>query len=291
MPEHDTLLPDALNVLSRRQFLLRNVALFGGYALGGGLSERCYVGTTVCKIPMQGLREPVRLVQLSDLHRSWCVSEAFIGRVVQSANALRPDLVLLTGDFVTHDARYAESCARQLARLRAPLGLYGCMGNHDHDCSRQKGGPAVVATLAEAGVHMLTNRHVRFDNRLWVVGVDDCFTGHPDLESAFRGVERSAPVIAMTHNPAFYPEMRRYACITLAGHTHGGQINLPFITSGLLNVRYNRNRKQTRVYKQGWFHDAGYPGRMYVSRGLGVVGIPVRYRATPEIVVFDLTPV
>jgi uncharacterized protein len=273
--------------MSRRQFLLQNLALFGAYTLGGGLSERCYVGTTFCHVPMPGLKEPVRLVQLSDLHRSWCVSEGFIARIVGKTNALRPDVVLLTGDFVSYEAHYAESCAQQLAALRAPLGLYGCLGNHDHDCSRQKGCPAVVAALAEVEVHMLTNRSVRFDNCLTVVGVDDCHTGRPDLRAAFRGVERGAPVIAMTHNPNYYREMKKFDCITLAGHTHGGQINLPFLTTGVLSVRHSKN---SRVYKQGWFHDSGYPGRMFVSRGLGVVGIPFRYRATPEIVVFDLTP-
>jgi uncharacterized protein len=273
---------------SRRQFLLRNVALFGSYALGNGLVERNTVETTFCRLPMPGLKEPLRLIQLSDLHRSWCVSEGFIARIVNKTNTLRPDTILLTGDFVTYDSVYAESCARQLARLRAPLGLYGCLGNHDHDCGRGRGGPAVVSALAEANVHMLTNRSVRFDNRLYIVGVDDCHTGRPDLKSAFRGIERGAPIIAMTHNPNYYREMKKYECVTLAGHTHGGQINLPFLTTGLLSIRHSKN---SPVYKQGWFRDKGYPGRMYVSRGLGVVGIPFRYRATPEIVVFDLIPV
>jgi uncharacterized protein len=277
----------APNTLSRRQFLLRNVALFGSCALGGALVERNFVETTFCRLPMPGLKEPVRLIQLSDLHRSWCVSEGFIARVVNKTNTLRPDVVLLTGDFVTYDSYYAESCARQLARLSAPLGLYGCLGNHDHDCSRQRGCPAVVSALASAEVHMLTNRNVRFDNLLWIVGVDDCHTGRPNLTMAFRRIERGAPVIAMTHNPNYYREMKKYDCITLAGHTHGGQINLPFLTTGLLGVRHSKN---SRVYKQGWFHEQGYPGKMYVSRGLGVVGIPLRYRATPEIAVFDLTP-
>lgn len=276
------------NTLSRRQFLARSVALFGAYTLGGGLSERCHVETNFCKIPVRGLKEPLRMVQLSDLHRSWCVSEAFIARIVRHTNALRPDLVLLTGDFVTYDALYAESCAAQLDHLRAPLGRYGCLGNHDHDCSRQKGCPAVVAALAEVEVQMLTNRNVRLDNGLWIVGVDDCFTGHPDPIAAFQGIQTGDPVLAMTHNPVYYTEMRKHDCLTFAGHTHGGQINVPFITRGVMGARQFGRSKY--IYKQGWFHDAGYPGKMYVSRGLGVVGIPFRYRATPEIAVFDLLP-
>ncbi|MCS6775872.1 MAG: metallophosphoesterase [Chloroherpetonaceae bacterium] len=274
--------------LSRRQFLVRTLALFGADLLGTAISERQRIATTFHRIPLRALRQPVRLVQLSDLHRSWCVPEGFIAHVVRRANALRPDVVLLTGDFVTHSAHYAESCAAQLAHLRAPLGCYACLGNHDHDCSRQRGCPAVTRALAEAGVRMLTNRNLRLDPRLWIVGIDDCFTGHPDPEAAFRNIPATEPVIAMTHNPIYYHVLRNFPCLTLAGHTHGGQINLPIITSVFMQAR--QFGRSVQLYKQGWFHEPGYPGRMYVSRGLGVVGIPLRFRATPEIAVFDLIP-
>jgi predicted MPP superfamily phosphohydrolase len=224
----------------------------------------------------------VRLAQISDLHRSWCVEESFITRIVAETNALRPDLVALTGDFVTISSEYAASCAQQISRLRAPLGLYGVLGNHDYVCDSRQGGPAVAEALSGVSVQMLTNRNLRLDNGLFLVGVDDCWVGKPDLEAAFRGVPIGKPALALTHNPGIFRNLCAYDCVTLAGHTHGGQIDLPFVTQAHLG-RHNR-------YKAGWYREPGRPGRLYVSRGLGVVGIPLRIRATPEIALFDMVP-
>ena len=266
---------------SRRRFL-RGLAAIGALAIGQEFDDRTRIQVSRHTLPLRGLRAPARLAQISDLHRSWCVEESFIARIVEETNALRPDLVALTGDYVTISSEYAASCARQISRLQAPLGLYGVLGNHDYWCDSRQGGPAVAEALTVASVQMLTNRNLRLDNGLFLVGVDDSWVGHPDLEAAFHSVPAGAPTLAMTHNPGIFRDMCAYDCVTLAGHTHGGQIDLPLVTQAYLG-RHNR-------YKAGWYREPNRPGRLYVSRGLGVVGIPLRIRATPEIALFDLVP-
>src|SRR5262249_18011303 len=192
------------------------------------------------------------------------------------------DVIALTGDCVTGLCEYADSCAAQMRTLGSPLGMSGVLGNDDYWCDTGRGSPAVAATLARAGVHMLINRSALLDNGLRVVGVDDCRAGHPDYAAAFREVKPGEPVLTLTHNPLAFDRLGAYSCLTLAGHTHGGQINLPFLTHTMVGER-------TR-YLKGWFCAPHRPGRMYVSRGLGVIGIPLRFRAPAEISVFDLVP-
>lgn len=253
-------------------------------AASGDVAHRdCSPEVTYHKIPMQGLREPMRLAQLTDFHRSWCVSEYFLSQVAQKTNRLKPDCVLLTGDFVTRSTDYMPSCLISLAQLHAPLGLYGVLGNHDYTSDNQKGGPLIVEALHSIDVEVLTNRSVRLENGLRLVGVDDFSKGRPDPDAAFSGVRPGEAAIAMTHNPLLFPQMCKHDCITLAGHTHGGQIFLPFLT----RTTFQRLAR----YLRGWYSDPEGPGRLYVSRGLGVVGIPLRIRCHPEISVFDLHPV
>ena len=250
--------------------------------VGEGLVAEGEPAVTVHRIAVQGLREPVRLVQLTDLHRSWCVSEDYLRRVVTKANALRVDGALLTGDFVTDSSSYMKSCGDVLKELKMPLGSFAVLGNHDYACDGRRGGPAIAAALGDIGVQVLTNRSFRLDNRLNLVGVDDCWMGRPDPALAFSRVHRDEPTLIMTHNPMVFPKLESYNAVTVAGHTHGGQIDLPIITRQFVCRKHR--------YLRGWFHAASGPGRMYVSRGIGVVGIPIRLRCAPEIAVFELNP-
>jgi predicted MPP superfamily phosphohydrolase len=268
--------------LSRRQFALRILALLGTLTFTESLRETNRPEVTRHRVPMPGLRGPMRVVQLSDLHRSEWVSEGFVAHIVAQTETLQGDFLALTGDFVTGLSEYADSCAAQLRRLCPPLGMAGVLGNHDHWCDAGRGSPAVAATLARVGVQMLINRSVLLDSGLRVVGVDDCRAGKPDYAAAFREVRPGEPVLTLTHNPLAFDRLRAYDCLTLAGHTHGGQINLPFLTHSMGGERMR--------YLKGWFCAPNQPGRMYVSRGLGVIGIPLRFRARAEISVFDLVP-
>ncbi len=274
--------PDPAEQLSRRQFLLRNGGLLAAATLVQGSEETHQLSLTRHEVRMPGLQAPVRVIQLSDLHRSWCVSEAFIAQIVARTNALRPDLILLTGDFVTRSSGYAESCMRQLRDLRAPMGLYAVLGNHDYWCDHRKGAPVIARHLADIGVDLLTNRSVRLEHNLRLVGIDDGSSGNPNLPLAFERMEPEEAVLAMTHNPMLFPLLSRYPCITLAGHTHGGQVNVPIITDAIVGSR-------TRFIR-GWYDVPNAPGRLYISRGLGTVHVPLRLNAAPEIALFTLIP-
>lgn len=274
--------PDPAERLSRRQFLLRNGALLATATLVQGSEETQHLSLTRHEVRMPGLKAPLRVAQLSDLHRSWCVSEAFIAQIVARTNALRPDLILLSGDFVTRSSGYAESCMRPLQALRAPMGRYAVLGNHDYWCDHYTGAPIVAQHLTDIGVEILTNRSVRLDHNLRLIGVDDGNAGSPDLPLAFERLEAGEAALAMTHNPMLFPLLSKYPCITLAGHTHGGQVNIPLITDAIIG-------RKTRFIR-GWYDAPNAPGRLYISRGLGTVHVPLRLNAAPEIALFTLLP-
>ena len=194
----------------------------------------------------------------------------------------KPDLILLTGDFVTRSSRYAESCMRHLQDLRAPMGRYAVLGNHDYWCDHNTGAPASQQHLADIGVEVLTNRSIRLDHNLRLVGVDDGKRRQSQPAAGIRadgGRRSDARHDAQSHA---LPRLSQYPCITLAGHTHGGQVNIPFITDAIIG--------STRRYMRGWYDDPHAPGRLYVSRGLGTVHVPMRLNSTPEIALFTLIP-
>lgn len=269
--------------LTRRQLLGRGLAATGALIAAQSEYETNTLTVTRHALHLPGLKSPCCLVQVSDLHRSWCVSAGFIADVVAATNALKPDIVALTGDFVTRHSDYMGSCVAELQQLRAPLGLFAVLGNHDYKADNYRGAPAIMEGLQQINVTVLTNRSERLDNNLRLVGVDDFREGKPDPDAAFRAVRKGEAVLALTHSPFMFPAMCRYDCVTLAGHTHGGQINIPGVTTALMPGRMR--------YQRGWYREPAEPGRLYVSRGLGVVGAPFRLFAPPEIAVFDLIPV
>ena len=121
-----------------------------------------------------------------------------------------------------------------------------------------------------------------FDNGLRIVGIDDQWVGAPDVNAAFWGVAPTEPIIALTHNPELFRFIPDYPCVMLAGHTHGGQINIPPLLKKVVGGKMH--------YLKGWFTGVKGVNRMYVSRGLGVVNIPFRFNAPPEMTLFYLEP-
>lgn len=266
--------------MSRRD-LLKNVAALGVVALvGERLADPTVPEITRHVVPMRNLKERVRVVQLSDLHRSWCVSDLFVAQAVDLANAQSPDIVALTGDFVTKSASYAISCAAQLKRLTPKIGTYAIPGNHDYWCDDGLGMPRVAEELAGIGIPMLVNKAFRLDSGLWFVGLDDIWAGAPKPQM-IPLLPKGEPVLAITHNPGVYLYMTHYECTVLAGHTHGGQINVPYFT---------RKHFGKMPYLRGWYKGEAPHAHLYVSRGLGTVHIPVRINSRPEIGVFDFVP-
>jgi len=266
---------------TRREVISRVIALVGTSTVLYGSEETHDVEIVHQHVPLHHLKAPFRMVQLSDLHRSWSVSEQFISQVVDQANALHPDLILATGDFVTRSSSYMDTCAPHLQRLRAKLGVFAVLGNHDYWCDHHQGAPAIVKALHESGIPHILNSSVLLENGLRLVGVDDCHTGHPNLATSFAKVGPNEPTIAMTHSPYYFIRMCDYDCLTVAGHTHGGQICFPG-SSFIFEHNYR--------YIRGWYDEPGKPGRLYVSRGIGTTHMPIRIGSLPEITVFDFSP-
>lgn len=219
----------------------------------------------------------LRLVQLSDIHHGLYMSLEEVDRTVEVANGLKPDLVALTGDFVTNSPNYIAPVARALGRLHAPLGIYAVLGNHDH----RVGADAIEAALSAHDITVLRNRHVAVRRNgcgVTVAGVDDLGYREHDLRLALLGANPDWPTILLCHNPAVLPLAAASGVdLVVAGHTHGGQVDLPRLRS----FARARGMALPMRLRHGW--DRACETQIYISRGIGTVVVPVRWRCPAEI--------
>jgi uncharacterized protein len=272
--------------VSRRDFLRGLVAagLTGasGLAAYASLWEPFDYEVTETDVFLRGLPEAFegfRIAQVTDVHHSRLVPLAEVRRVVALANGTRPDLVVLTGDYTTSRRGYIEPCAEALAELKAPRGVWAVLGNHDHYNDAE----LTERALRRRGVQVLSNANTtlrRGGDELRLAGVDDWGWGKADWARALRGVDRSMPCVLLSHEPAVLdmPETRGLSLV-LSGHTHGGQICLPFVGSPARLMDEFR-------YLRGLYERDGT--QLYVSRGTGMIGVPVRLGARPEVAVIRL---
>jgi predicted MPP superfamily phosphohydrolase len=268
---------------SRRRFLIAGGAALAA-AAEGGILEPNWLEVTRHQVVMPGLPEPLaglRVTQLSDLHRSPFVSAAQVRAVVDRSNALAPDLVALTGDYVTRQVDfidYIDSCAAELGRLHARLGVFAVLGNHDHWTDAER----VTAALERRGIHVLTNAAAEPSPGFWIAGVDDSWAGRPSLRRALGPVPREQCPVLLTHNPNLCRRAMVRPMLALCGHTHGCQVYVPGVTPHLLpGMRGCR-------FVRGWY--AERDGQVYVNRGTGVTTLPVRFCSRPEVSLFTLQP-
>ncbi len=221
----------------------------------------------------------LRVVQISDIHHGLFLSKEWLSEAVRQANRLNPDIIALTGDFVTYSRRNIEPAAELLGRLRARYGVYAVLGNHDFRVDPD----AVTSALRRQHIEVLRNRHVELwfgGESVYLAGVDDYGYG-ADLRRAMRGVPREAASILLAHNPrVIHLASRNNVSLVLSGHTHGGQVNLP-----LLGSVYGRSPERLR-YKIGW--DRMGATQIYVSRGIGTIVLPWRLRCPAEITHLEL---
>jgi uncharacterized protein len=233
---------------------------------------------------------PLRVAALSDLHTGAPhVSIPALRRVVASMNATHPDLVVLLGDYVIHGVvggRFVspEDTAAVLRDLTAPLGVFAVLGNHDwwYD------GPRVTRALEGAGIRVLEDVAVPVQlhgQTLWLAGVSDAMTRPADAGRALAAVPADAPAIVLTHNPDVFPGVPQRVLLTLAGHTHGGQVYLPVLGRLIVPSRFGQR------YAIGHIQEEGRD--LFVTPGIGTSIIPVRFRVPPEIsvlTVYHLAP-
>lgn len=229
---------------------------------------------------------PVRIALLSDTHMIGPeMPPARLARIVAQVNALKPDIILLAGDYRGDRAfgtRYYSGLqvVAPFARLRAPLGVYAVLGNHDH------GGPgianATTAGLGASRVTLLNNRAVRTAAGFWIAGANDPASGDAHPERALAQVPRGAPALLLVHNPDLFADAPPSAALTLAGHTHGGQIAPPGIGPIFVPVSH-------REWTRGLFRARGRT--LIVTSGVGASGLPLRIGVPPEVVLVTLSGV
>ena len=223
----------------------------------------------------------LRIVHLSDLHYGPLVDPRHLERAIEIANDLNPDLIALTGDYISQDRSYAAACAALVGRLRARYGVFAVLGNHDHWTDA-----TLIADLFRAeGIRVLLNEGLRLDingEAFWLAGVDDTMVGLEDLSLALAGSTDSEFKLLLAHNPIILRRAwRADVDLVLSGHTHGGQVTL--------RPEKNRSGRPRRRLLRG----LGRRGntQIYVTRGLGTVVLPIRYGCPPEVSVLELRAV
>jgi len=228
-----------------------------------------------------GFEPPLRVVQVSDIHSGLFMTPTRMRRYAEAVQQLRPDLFVMTGDFISNSIAYLAPCVKEMARVKARYGSFAVLGNHEH----WHGEPEeVIAIFEEAGITVLQNAHrlLQTDRGpVALAGIDDLRFGKPDLEQALEGLDQSLPTILLSHRPEIFPQAAaRNIALTLSGHYHGGQVKV-----SLLGLELSLARLLT-PYPEGLYRLGG--SRLYVNRGLGTTGTPVRLNAPPEITLFHL---
>lgn len=284
--------------ITRRTFLRNTSAVIAGAALPlAGYAEfieprHLTIGRLEVPIPnLPKSFDGFRIAQLSDFHYMPYTRKAEIDAAVDLATSLRPDLIVLTGDFVTSTDEpgklritdpvfsHVAVCAALLSRLKAPHGVFACAGNHD----ALIGTTYVQGALADVGIPLLRNesRPIERDGgRIWLAGLDDAEFDHPDFLRTLSRVPKDEVAVLMAHEPDIADESSRYPfALQLSGHSHGGQIRLPIVGSLYLP-------DLAKKYPYGYYQIGGL--HLYTNRGIGEILLPYRFNAPPEVTLVTL---
>ena len=283
---------------ARRQFLEQTAVALSAVpfvaAAYGLLYGRRDVEVTRPRIALARLPksfEGFRIAQLSDFHISPFMTAAEIRRCVTIANGLKADLVALTGDYVADDPAAQGEVVQALAGLRAPYGVFGCLGNHEFFTETED---SITRLFAAMGIRILRQERTLIQSQgevLNLIGVDyqqlrfsrdhDGHVVDRYLEGSEKLVMPDMVNILLSHNPNSFDRAAKLGIdLTLAGHSHGGQLSLSFINRGITLVR------PETAYVSGWYEKPG--GQLYVNRGIGTTGPPIRLGARPEVTVLEL---
>jgi predicted MPP superfamily phosphohydrolase len=245
--------------------------------------------------------KPLKIALVADVHAvdPWMGTDR-IREIVDTTNALAPDIILLLGDYMgatrlrTHLLR-PEEWAVELGRLTAPLGSYAILGNHDYSWSG--GAKPVTAALEAVGIPVLANDAHRITadgHDFWLTGTDSMLTGpemgyprgpgiwkgRDDIKATIAKTDASAPIIHMAHEPDMFPHVPDHVALTLSGHTHGGQVWLPILGRPMVTSTYGQTYAYGHVVKDD--------RHIVISGGLGCSHLPIRFGVPPEIVLLDV---
>jgi predicted MPP superfamily phosphohydrolase len=227
----------------------------------------------------------LRIAVLSDIHADdWFVDDKKLRTIVERTNQLQPELIVILGDYMSSNGHVTrrvepERVGAILKDLRAPLGVYSVLGNHDWWYS----GIQVRRGLEKNGIQVLENEVIHFDVRgtqLWLVGLADLWTQRQAIADTVAMVPEGAPVIALTHNPDIFPDLPQRVPLLLAGHTHGGQVRLPLIGSVVESSDFGDRYVRGHVFENNH--------HLFVTTGIGTSIVPVRFGVTPEVVLLTI---
>jgi predicted MPP superfamily phosphohydrolase len=265
--------------------------------------EPCWLEVSKVQVGVQGLPpalDKLTVAQLGDFHLGQHVSRDQVRRAVEMTNALAPDLIVLTGDFVTGSASYSAACAEELAQLKAPYGVYAVLGNHDNWTDADE----VSANVEAAGIVVLRDEARGIDiggSRVWLLGIEDTgFTAgffggsfgdfkaiwdekRQRLAEMLERVPEGEPRLLLAHNPDFtemLPEGR--IDLALCGHTHGGQVRVPLLGAPVVPSFFGSK------YASGLVR--GPSTLVYVNRGIGLIPPVVRFNCRPEVTLLRMVP-
>ncbi|MFZ0729128.1 MAG: metallophosphoesterase [Methylovirgula sp.] len=291
--------------LTRRHFVQGAGGLFlgtaglGSYAFALEPGFRLEVTSYCVALPRwpEGLN--VKAAVIADIHACEpLMSAARVRRIAELTNRLNPDIIFLLGDFnaghrYVTAAVYPEQWGEALSILRAPLGAYAILGNHDWwhgplPGMRSDGGESVRKALRHANIVVLENDAVRIakdGQTFWVAGLGDQlayhvrprgFEGIDDLSGTLARVTDDAPVVLLAHEPFVFRRVPQQVSLTFCGHTHGGQVNLPFLTTAYAETQFGTQHIYGHITERG--------RQMIISAGLGTSIVPVRFLCPPEVV-------
>jgi len=239
------------------------------------------------RVPVDGLQAPVRVLLVGDLQPAGPhETPARLATIVDRLAATEPDLVVWAGDFVSErrtstSFTHPADMAAAVGQLQPPLGQLAVLGNHDWWWD----GPEVERLLEAQGVRVLRDERVRLGEDaggLVVAGLEDPVTRRWDLDATLAGVRAEEPTLLLTHTPDVFPEVPDHVDLTLAGHTHCGQVTLPGLGRPVVPSAYGER------FAAGWHGRDGHA--LFVTCGIGTAILPVRFGNPPEAVVLELVP-
>jgi len=272
--------------MTRRQFLRSSVSTVIGAGLLSGsyawLWEPRHLSIELLELEFTRLPpafDGLKVAQFSDLHLGFHSYELDLKNLMESIMSQSPDVICLTGDIVDNSAEPLVQAVPYLTSLKAPMGKYAILGNHDH-----WGQPEEVVRMLEAsGFVVLQNSNVllrRQESMIAIVGLEDLLMGLPDPDKALKGIPEGTFSLLLMHEPDYADTAALYPFdIQISGHSHGGQVRLPLLGAVITPLGSKR-------YIQGLYHLESSSMKLYVNRGIGVTQLPIRFLCRPELTVF-----
>ena len=272
-----------LRVTLSATILIIGLLVFWGFLIEPGLLVVRHQTIKIDNWPseLNGLKVAV----VADIHvDDWFVNERKVRTIVERTNQLQPELIVILGDYLSGEGWVRNAVeprvfAPVLKELRAPLGVYSVLGNHDWWAD----GAKLRQELEQNGIKVLENETAQVNARnrsLWLVGLADLWTRQQRINETIEKVPQGEPIIALAHNPDIFPKLPLHVPLLIAGHTHGGQVRFPIIGSVVNSTRMGD--------RYSWGHIFEHNHHLFVTSGIGTSILPVRFGVRPEIVLLTL---